>query len=189
MTLAASQSMIAWVAGRSDPATCRLSPQRVAFLNRIALPGWKTLQLNFPYARELNQPLRRTHLLWASFHNAWQFLADTWGLRRQANRGAWRSVLQSREKLLLIANSCGLQLLLDSRIDCGENVFVIALGPVGWRRPQCPHLLIQGENDYLSRLFYRRHVAVIAGQGHLNYDQNPATFALAHDWICSNILK
>lgn len=183
------QTTLAWVSGLSNPRTCRLPAERIEFMQQIRQPDWRMLPMNFPYQPALDLVAANSGLLAASLHNGRQFAQDSFGWRRRELQANWRPIVESCDQLVIIAISCGMQLLLDAGIDRLANVSLISLGPVGWRRPECPHILVQGDYDYISRLFYRDDVVRIARQGHLNYDRNSETLPAIKDWICNNILK
>lgn len=176
-----------FMTGQSDPRGCRLSPSQRGFLRRLDLAPGEVCALNFPY-RATSAPYRATALPIASWHNARQYLLS----RRAGFAAAYADDVLARlacaEHTLLLAGSCGLELLNNLRLPRGRlaALSVFAYGPVARRRPDgCRRLwLVQGERDRLSQRFFRADaVDHRVGCGHRDYLETPALLTLCRAFV------
>jgi hypothetical protein len=178
---------IAFLNGQSDPRGAALSPVQAAFLTALpAPPEWK-VWVNFPYP-PATPPHRRVALARASWNNARQVL----GARRPAfaerHRAPVEALLARAETTLLLAGSCGLELL--GRLGLGTDrlarLRVFAYGAVAWRRPDCAVRQVRGRGDWISRLGSGVGLAEgdawVAG-GHLAYLADPRVLALCAEYL------
>lgn len=186
---------IVWLTGLSDPRRCELSEAQEAFLRRLDAPEECKLYRNFPYlpcdGNAASPPLLR-----ASLRNGRQFLAasgwrsNTAADYRSAAALHWQALARSTDRLLILAGSCGLEIVRRC-LACSESsiadVRIAALGPVGWTRPPCETLLVQGSRDYVSRLFFRRPDVLVPSVGHMNYLSSDQVFDVVNRWVCDNI--
>jgi hypothetical protein len=176
MTLA-----IAFLTGQSDPGRCALSPEQWAFGQALVAQssGTELVSVNFPYCAT-TAPHRPVPLWRASVANAWQY----WRARHSAFIGTYRSCvmngLDRYPRLLLLAGSCGLELLngLQLPSDYRQKIVVLAYGPVARSRGPWASSLVQGRRDRLSRAFFPRVDSVIEA-GHMDYLQSPEFFSIA----------
>jgi hypothetical protein len=185
---------IAWLTGLSDPQRCRLSEAQETFLRRLDAPEACKLYRNFPYLPcEGEAPPPR--LLRASLRDGRQFLAASgWRSKtaasyRSAAVAHWQALARSTDRLLILVGSCGLEIVrrcLACPAGSIADVRVAALGPVGWARPPCEALLVQGSRDYISRLFFRRPDVLVPSVGHMDYLSSDRVFDAVNRWICDN---
>lgn len=105
-----SPLQIAFLTGQSDPASCALSTEQGAFLRQLQGTGRQLVDCNYPYRRN-SAPHRRTPLWRASLSNARQYLAARHARLAEADRKRVHALLDQRPMTLLLAGSCGLQLL------------------------------------------------------------------------------
>ncbi len=172
----------------------RVDAVQKQFLAGLHVPeAWK-VYWNFPY---LACPEGSDTPLWrASLHNFQQFILASGRRYRRAARAHSRTLVHSTEHLLVVALSCGLE-ILNSVLAAGDGIpgtgphmlariRVVALGPVAWKRPAVPHTLVQGEHDYLSKLFFRNVDVVLPRLGHMAYVQNPRVAQLVNESLCGS---
>lgn len=182
---------LVFLTGLSNPANCKLSDVQEEFMASLEFPeSWKVYR-NFPWTdgkdEWLSPPLWR-----ASFHNGWQFLLASTPLFRRIASSHWHNMLRSTEHLLVIAGSCGLQIancLLASPMSCRTQINLLGIGPVAWRIPRINYRFIQSNNDYLSRLFFRKVERRLAGSGHMKYLEDQRMKELTEQWISDSISK
>lgn len=171
------------VSGLSDPTTCALTDPQRRFLAAVGVPEEWKVYWNFPYLPSDRR--RQTPPLWlASVRNGRQFLAaSTAGYRAAATRH-WRAAADSAARLLVVTNSCGLEIVNRCcEPDDAGRVSVLALGPVASGPPRLPTTLVQGTADYVSRLFVRRPHVRLPGLGHMEYVQHPRVLQLANEGV------
>jgi hypothetical protein len=170
----ATQYKIAFLTGLSNPNSCALSKVQKQFLARLELPEIYKLYLNFPYVLskgEENEPLWK-----ASLHNTQQFLnAHSY---KNFIRAHLVHLANTTEHLILIAGSCGLEILNVGLNDEATKkiLHVYALGPVAWQKPGYPCILIQGSSDYISKLFFRKVAFQPPDVNHMNYLESKSVF-------------
>ena len=107
------------LSGLSNPATCGLSAVQKQFLAGLHVPeAWK-VYWNFPY---LACPEGSDTPLWrASLHNFQQFILASGRRYRRAARAHSRALVHSTEHLLVVALSCGLE-ILNSVLAAGDGI-------------------------------------------------------------------
>lgn len=146
----------AFLTGQSNPAVNALSEGQRSFLDRTLESGHERLMRNFPYTDlptfEGQVPLWR-----ASMNNSRQYLAS----RREAFASRYRpavfSAFEGYQRVILLAGSCGLELLVNLRLpeEFLKRLHVFAYGPVSRRLPDCEKLwLVQGDKDPISRWWH-----------------------------------
>ncbi len=174
---------IAFITGRSDPGTWQLSTPQRTFLDRLAHPGRWLVPLNFPYG-ESRDAVGPPGLWQASLSNAREYLVSRQPAFRQRYRGSVLGLLASAEHTVFLAGSCGLELLnnLDLPSACAGRLSVYAYGPVARARPRYRHRMVQGERDWISRLWFKE-VDLRVDAGHLNYLGSPGVLADCRSFI------
>ena len=171
---------LAFLTGQSDPARCALSPQQRAFGQALLAPGRVLHPCNFPYdaATADHQPAA---LLAASWHNTRHYLRSRRPGFAAAHGPALAQLLQAAPHTLLLAGSCGLELLANLELPpaLAQRCSVLAYGPVARRAPQVAQLqVLVGRQDWVSRLGWRGARQWI-DSGHMDYLQQPAVLAIA----------
>lgn len=173
---------IAFITGRSRMDNCSLSPAQTAFIQRV-VGQHHPVAGNFPWTAQ-PVPWLETGLLRASVNNAREYLGA-----RQADfalryRQQTLEMLASANHTLLLSGSCGLELFNQLRLppEWLARISIFAFGPVARRRPDCRHLLVQGEKDWISRCWFRHADRRIAC-GHMNYLEQPQLAALCNHFI------
>jgi len=171
---------LAFLTGQSDPARCALSPQQRAFGQALLAPGRVLHPCNFPYdaATPDHQPAA---LLAASWHNTRHYLRSRRPGFAAAHGPALAQLLQAAPHTLLLAGSCGLELLANLELPpaLAQRCSVLAYGPVARRAPQVAQLqVLVGRQDWVSRLGWRGARQWI-DSGHMDYLQQPAVLAIA----------
>ncbi|HSX60435.1 MAG TPA: hypothetical protein VLF18_09580 [Tahibacter sp.] len=158
---------IAFLTGQSDPRGCALSDVQRAFL--AGLSADRRVATNFPYDAATH-PFLPTPLLRASLSNARQYFASRTSAFRARHRPPVERMLDGADRSLLLAGSCGLELLNNLQLPrvLLDRIAVFAYGPVARRRPDCETLLVQGRRDLLSRCWFR-DVDHRVDAGHMDY--------------------
>jgi hypothetical protein len=160
---------IAFLTGRSNPASCALSPLQSNFLQRLDGPGRLLEGANFPYEQS-GVPYRPTRLLRASCNNAVEYFKSRRSAFRERYRPVIEALLSRAPQTVLLTGSCGLELLINLRLDAQwlARTTLFAFGPVARALPACRYLLVQGRRDWFSRWYYPRvHHRVACS--HLDY--------------------
>ncbi len=181
---------VAFLTGRSNPFSCKLSSAQQQFLESLDLPdAWK-VHWNFPYIPDKTRH-RKPTLLEASLHNGLQFVLASTPIYRWMAQRHWNALAASAEKVVLITGSCGLQILncLTGKQSTNENLRVCSVGPVAWRRPLASHMLIRGAKDRISAMFFRDIDVCVPNDGHLDYFLSNKSRELVSQWVCNSILK
>jgi hypothetical protein len=148
---------IAFVTGRSDPASCALAPQQRAFLDALAGERRVLVDTNFPY-RSGDRAFVATPLWRASLRNAGDYLRSRRDAFRETHGPAVATLLANAHHTVLLAGSCGLEILANLRLPAAllQRTSVFAFGPVARSHPACRVRVVQGTRDWMSRLFVRR---------------------------------
>ena len=145
------------------------------------------IRVNFPYP-DTTTPHRPTPLLRASWNNARQVLAS----RREGFAARYRppvlALLARAERTLLLAGSCGLELL--AHLDLPEKTLarlhVFAYGAVARRRPACEIRQVRGRRDWVANALSRIPLGPsddwVAG-GHLDYLNDPEVLSLCSAFL------
>lgn len=161
--------IVAFITGQSDSTRNDLSPVQSDFLARSPVPESQWMLLNFPYTD--SAPWRETSLVTASINNAKQYLASRRENFPQTYRGVFLSKLGNAKTVILLAGSCGLELLGNLHLppEMMRKIHVLAYGPVSRALPVCASLeLVQGHRDWISRCWHR-HVDHLISCGHMDY--------------------
>lgn len=174
---------IAFLTGRSDKRRCALSPEQEAFLAQLAAPGRRLLPRNFPYAAD-SPPHRPTPLWRASLANFAEYRAARRPQFAVCHGEAMRAVLARAPQTVLLAGSCGLELLAGLALDGSSlsRLAVFAYGAVARVRPNCEAVLVQGRRDRLARWFGPRADHLVDA-GHLDYLRAPEVLALCRAFL------
>jgi hypothetical protein len=159
--------------GQSDPAQWALSPPQQAFFD-ASVPPAALFPFNFPY-RPSSRPYRHTPLPVASVRNAWQYLHSRRRRFAERHTGLVRDLIETHERTILLAGSCGLELFNNLRLPASimPRVRLFAYGPVARRRPDCEHLLVGSRRDLLSRWYFPEPDRWV-DCSHLDYIRSPA---------------
>lgn len=165
--------LVCFLTGRSDRSNTALSPAQSAFLDALPIDATERLDVNFPY-RPASAPWRRTPLPIASVRNARDYLesrGEGFGRRHAA---AVREVLTRADRTLVLAGSCGLELLANLGLDDDAlaGVHVVAYGPVARSRPHVSLETVTGASDVLARRWTGSPDHEIAAH-HLDYLASP----------------
>lgn len=177
---------IAYITGRSRPGYAQLSPVQSAFINQLARPERRLIRLNFPYfCHADNTPgIRPARLLTASFNNSRDYYTSRYHSFQQRYQSSVAELLAQAKNTVLLAGSCGLELFNNLHLP-GElmpSTTLIAYGAVARKRPACRHILIQGDRDWLSKIYFRS-VDYKVSCGHMNYLSSPEVFAICERYI------
>ena len=175
---------LAFLTGQSDPKRCALSPAQQAFGQALLAPGRRLHPANFPYwpdsPAHQHSPLPR-----ASWHNARQFLRSRQAAFATRHRDTVTALLRGAPHTVLLAGSCGLELLLnlDLPADLLDRTSVFAYGPVARRAPAVARLqAVVGRLDPIARLGWRGPAVLVPG-GHLAYLRSGTTLDLARRFV------
>lgn len=143
---------IAFMTGQSDPSRCALSPIQRAFIDQLPVPTESRVPTNFPYTVDTG-PHRDVPLLTASWHNATQYAASRRGRFSVRHQPAVLNMLDGAEHTILLAGSCGLELLVNLLLPDSvlRRLHVFAYGAVARRRPDCDLFIVCGYADWLAR--------------------------------------
>jgi hypothetical protein len=168
---------VAFMTGQSDPGRCALSPIQQAFLDALPVPDSGKVRTNFPYDAG-TLPYREMTLALASWNNVRQYLASQSAAFAAAHRPAVLRMLGRAERTVILAGSCGLEILANLSLPQSalEHVHVFAYGPVCRHRPACEVVVVRGRRDWLARACGTRRDRMVEG-GHLTYLQNPEVLA------------
>ena len=172
--------LVCFLTGRSDRSNTALSPDQRAFLDALPVGAHERPDANFPYA-PASGPWRHTPLPVASVRNARDYLAARHPRFALDHANAVRRVLTAADRTLVLAGSCGLELLAGLRLDAAaaHGVHVLAYGPVARSRPPGISLeTVVGRHDPLARRWARRADHVIDA-GHLDYLASPEFRSIA----------
>ncbi|MFE5671189.1 hypothetical protein ACFQ58_06200 [Agromyces sp. NPDC056523] len=171
---------VCFLTGRSDRSNTALSPEQRAFLDALPVGIDERLDVNFPYA-PASGPWRPTPLPLASVRNARDYLAARHPRFALDHADAVRDVLTAADRTLVLAGSCGLELLAGLRLEAAaaRSVHVLAYGPVARSRPLGLRLeTVVGRRDALARRWARQADHVIDA-GHLDYLASPEFRSIA----------
>ncbi|QDV05953.1 hypothetical protein Poly30_14560 [Planctomycetes bacterium Poly30] len=182
---------IGWLSGVSRPRTNVLSADQLALVQ--SLPGaadWK-LRTNFPYGLHpsTKPEFRRTPLLLASAVNLGRFAAASQPLPRRSTRAAWRALRASCERLLLVTNSCGSQIVasLEGRDPSSAPLHLFSLGPVDWGCARLDQVRVRGSLDRIRTPRRSSSDVIVDGVGHMDYARSTEVRALAIQWVRSTL--
>jgi hypothetical protein len=172
--------------GPSDRLSWALSPQQQEFLDTL-VPRDRQIAHNFPYARN-PPPYRRVPLLRASLSNARAYVQSRSAEFCAKYRAPISQEIARREATVLIAGSCGLEIFNNLRLppELLRRTRLFAYGPVARRRPDCPHRLVGGRYDALSRWFFPRPDQAV-DCSHLDYLSSPEVRDLCLEFIAEGL--
>ncbi|AHG18366.1 hypothetical protein Z042_00920 [Chania multitudinisentens RB-25] len=171
----------AFITGRSRPGNVALSPMQRIFIESLSTIGPVTV--NFPWTPQ-PEPFMTTGLLRASVNNTLEYLNSRRPAFVQRYREAAIELLEAAEHTLLLSGSCGLELFNNLQLPMSlmPRVSIFAYGPVARRRPDCRHLLVQGQQDLISRFWFSQADESIAC-GHMDYLQCSELVTLCKGFI------
>lgn len=174
---------VAFLTGQSDPGGCALSPVQQAFLERLPLAGVTRVSNNFPYAAD-TRPYRPVSLVAASWHNTRQYLASRRAGFAEAFGPSVCRLLDRADHTVLLAGSCGLELLANLSLPAERlaTVSVFAYGPVARRRPACACVVVCGDRDWLSRMAMP-HADHVVQCGHMDYLESAEVQHLCAEFV------
>lgn len=166
--------LVCFLTGRSDPANTALSPDQVGFLDALPLAPHERLDVNFPYA-PASGSWRPTPLPLASVRNTRDYLASRRAAFAHEHADAVREVLARADRTLVLAGSCGLELLANLRLAANELavVHVLAYGPVARSLPAVGVETVAGRRDRLARQVGGMPADHLIDAGHLDYLGSP----------------
>jgi len=138
---------------------------------------------NFPYQPE-PPPHGPVSLLKASVHNSVQYLLSRRPFFSERYQASVLALLSRHPHTVLLAGSCGLELLNNLCLPSAwlNRVSVLAFGPVARRRPDCRHVLVQGRHDGISRIFFDS-VHHLVDCSHMDYLQQEAVVSLCDSFV------
>ncbi|KQQ75374.1 hypothetical protein ASF73_06020 [Xanthomonas sp. Leaf131] len=170
---------IAFLTGQSDPQRCALSIEQQHFLQQLQSPGRQLIDCNYPY-RPDSAAHRRTPLWRASASNARQYLAARAARVADADRTRVVALLEQAPTTVLLAGSCGLQLLTALQLPQAlrARLAVFAYGPVCRAPASFGQLrVLQGRRDWISRALFGAAVHLRPACGHMDYLRDAAVLA------------
>lgn len=165
---------VAFITGRSRPDCWLLSPQQTAFLEKLNLQTEQAIGMNFPWQSMPAGGYRDAGLFRASVNNAREYLCSRQSDFIRRYQPSALAFFERAERTLLLCGSCGLELFNNLHLPAEvlSRVSLFAYGPVARRRPACRHLLVQGDRDYISRLWFSQ-VDIRIKSGHMDYLTRP----------------
>lgn len=175
---------IAFLTGRSDPDNWHLSPAQLRFLEGVCATGRTPVLLNFPW-RPCPGEWQPVPLWRASVHNGREWILAQRARFASQYQADFHKLLAGAKHTVILAGSCGLTLF--NQLSAGasiHNVSLFGYGPVAWRRPRCPHLLVQGHDDWISRFSFGRADTVIEAN-HLNYLEHHSVMELCERFVAA----
>ncbi|WP_193213871.1 hypothetical protein [Luteolibacter marinus] len=183
-----STAIAAFITGHSVRGCTGLSRDQRDFQSRSWLPSDMWLPHNFPYHPSFPFP-GKFSLATASFNNIRHYLGSRRPAFRQRHREEVARRFSKHERVILLAGSCGLELLNNLDLPPGilGRIHVFAYGPVSRQLPAtASHCLVQGRGDFISRFFHPRPDHRIVSS-HMGYLRAPETLHLFDDY-CRRIL-
>lgn len=180
--------MAAFMTGHSVRGCTGLSTEQADFLRRSDLPEGRWLSYNFPY-HETSQYLR-PNLIRASLNNFCHYYFSRFGGFRDRHREQVIGIFSGYEKVILLAGSCGLELLNNLELpgDIRSRLHIFSYGPVSRKLPDtASHMMVQGSGDFISRIFHRR-AEHRCESSHMSYLQSPETLRLFNSF-CRRTLE
>lgn len=178
----------AFITGHSVRGCTGLSAEQFDFLRRSELPEERWLTCNFPYHETF--PFPRPNLIRASLNNSCHYYFSRFGGFRDRHRDQVIGIFSRYEKVILLAGSCGLELLnnLELPDDIRGRLHVFSYGAVSRKLPDtASHLMVQGSRDFISKIFHRRVDHCYAGS-HMGYLRSPETLGLFNSF-CLRIIE
>ena len=176
---------VAFLTGQSDPRTCALSRTQSAFLDALPVPASARVRSNFPYVPASHSPAH-TSLMRASWNNTRQYFASRTDAFAELHRPAVLRMIARAEHTVLLAGSCGLELLANLHLSEAEleRLHVFAYGAVARTRPTCETIAVCGRRDWIARA-WRQSTDVIVDCTHLTYLETPDVLSLCSAFVQS----
>ncbi len=195
------------ITGLSNPACCCLHPQLRRFLDSLHVPTEQKVYKNFPFTDCLSTTATKSNgwhrpecggvsIVRASLSNGYQF-GWFYGSRAFKQRAVshWRQMRDLSSRLLVITGSCGLDLverleeIIGSEAGTVGNakvLRVLALGPVVRKSRLSIVTAVQGQRDWISKVFYRQSNTSVANVGHMDYWISDQIKEMANQWLVDN---
>jgi hypothetical protein len=174
---------VAFMTGQSNPSSCALSPVQDRFLDALPVPESARVRCNFPY---LPDPLPHRHvpLARASWHNMRLYVASRDPAFADRHRPTVLRMLMRADRTVLLAGSCGLELLANLRLPepSLDRVHVFAYGAVARRRPAIDLFTVRGRKDWIARC-WGGQIDVTVKCGHMTYLEAPEVLALCKEFV------
>lgn len=179
-----SSLQVAFITGRSRPDCWRLSPQQTAFLEKLNLPLAQKVGVNFPWQNQSECHYQDVGLLRGSVNNAREYLGSRHSDFIRRYRPSALALFERAERTLLLSGSCGLEVFNNLHLPAEilMRVSLFAYGPVARKRPGCHHLLVQGDRDHISRLWFSQ-VDTRIESGHMDYLTRPGLPELCRQFL------
>lgn len=180
--------IVAFITGHSIRGCTGLSTAQLAFQRSSAVGEARWLSWNFPYQATFTFP-GSVSLLAASLSNICHALGSWRATHRARDRWRVMEAFSPHETIILAAGSCGLELLNNLQLpaELRARIHVFSYGPVSRSVPETAScVLVQGENDWVSRPFHRS-VDHRIRCSHMGYLQHPETLKLFDDF-CRRVL-
>jgi hypothetical protein len=178
----------AFITGHSVRGCTGLSADQFDFLRRSELPDEQWLPCNFPYHETF--PFRSPNLIRASLNNSCHYYFSRFSGFRDRHRDQVIGIFSGYEKVILLAGSCGLELLnnLELPDDIRSRLHVFSYGAVSRELPDtASHLMVRGSQDFISRIFHR-HADHCYASSHMGYLRSPETMRLFNSF-CRRTLQ
>lgn len=158
-----------FLTGQSHRQSCGLSPAQSNVANIIQQQGASISELNFPYNEQLTD-FKLANIVQASVNNAQQFLICYNKRFTQQYSDKLIAQLQDHDKYLILAGSCGLHIFnhLTLPQTLLDKIHIIAYGPVAHKTAATKTQLIQGTQDWISKIFFKQ-VDLQVPCGHMDY--------------------
>lgn len=176
--------MAAFITGHSVRGCTGLSSTQVAFQQRSMIPEERWLKCNFPYIPTTPFP-DSVPLLTASLNNAAHYMFSRGQRFRKQNQQAVVSAFADVDCIILLAGSCGLELLNNLALpaELRRKMHVFACGPVSRAMPEVASFYsAQGIHDWISRAFHRQ-ANLRFPCSHMNYLNSPITLSAFNSFV------
>jgi hypothetical protein len=190
--IAQAESRAVILTGQSSFTSSRLTPSQCCFLESVAPPDFDLMRSGFPYHADLLGVGPAPSLTAASWRNAAQTLWSTApaAFHRSLAQILGKLLARTSRRLVLITGSCGLQFANSVWSELHKpaqlDIRVIALGPACFgpvRMPGAQVAVVQGSQDYWSKLLFRGRIDFPVQCGHLDYWNSPEVCEIARAWI------
>jgi hypothetical protein len=180
---------IAFLTGRSNPASCALSPEQSCFLKRLEHPERNVVEWNFPYTSA--EPFREIWIPRAAYNNVVEYFRSRSPAFSRRFRPVVERLIAGAEHTVFLAGSCGLELFNNLFLGptAEARCTVICYGPVGRRLPRYARTLVaQSAADFVSRAFFRRSDRRLSC-GHMAYLTDPGFMELCEAELTSLVSR
>ncbi|WP_158658169.1 hypothetical protein [Agarilytica rhodophyticola] len=174
---------VAFITGKSNPKSWCLSPPQKKFINSLGLKKEEISLLNFPYCKS-SETFKPVNIVQASYENIKIFCFSQTKVYRQKYLSSVREFLDNTSYTLLISGSCGLELLSNLRLPKSyqNKIHIFAYGPVSIKMPPANSILVQGEKDWISRIFFKEVDFLVPG-GHMSYMDQEEVIDICRQYI------